>query len=186
MSLEKIIDQINLDAQKEINQILKEANIQADKILKDSIVKAEIQSKEIIFNGEKKCDSIKKIIISKENQNAKKIISRMKEEIIELCFDKSHIKLKQLNYKDYEKLVNRFIEEGIKKIGDKSIVKISKDIDKKIAQNFGLKVIGNTNSIGGIILISRDGKITLDNTFEGIIKREKDRIRIKVGKILFS
>lgn len=186
MSVEKIIDQINLDTQNEINQILKEANIQADKIIKDSLVKAEIQSKKIILNGEKKSNSIKQIIISKENQNAKKIITRTKEEIIELCFEKAYLKLKQLNNKEYTKLVNKFIKEGIKKIGDESSIKISKDIDKKIAEKFKLKVIGKTDSIGGVILISKDGKITLDNTIEGIIKREKNRIRIKVGKILFS
>jgi len=31
-----------------------------------------------------------------------------------------------------------------------------------------------------------DGKITLNHTFDGILKREKDKIRIKVGKMLFS
>ncbi|MCJ2513516.1 MAG: V-type ATP synthase subunit E [Candidatus Thermoplasmatota archaeon] len=186
MSVEKIIEQINLDTQKEINQILKEADIQANKIIKDSVTKSEIQSKEIILNGEKKSDSIKQIIISKENQNAKKTVTITREEIIESCFEKAHHKLKQLNVKDYEKLVNKFIREGIKKIGDESSIKISNDIDKKIAKKFGLKIIGKTDSIGGVIIISKDGKITLDNTIEGIIKREKDRIRIKIGKILFS
>ena len=83
-------------------------------------------------------------------------------------------------------MVNKFIREGIKKIGDESSIKISNDIDKKIAKKFGLKIIGKTDSIGGVIIISKDGKIILDNTIEGIIKREKDRIRIKIGKILFS
>ena len=179
MSVEKIIEQINLDTQKEINQILKEADIQANKIIKDSVTKSEIQSKEIILNG-------KKIIISKENQNAKKTVTITREEIIESCFEKAHHKLKQLNVKDYEKLVNKLIREGIKKIGDESSIKITNDIDKKIAKKFGLKMIGKTDSIGGVIIISKDGKITLDNTIEGIIKREKDRIRIKIGKILFS
>ncbi|MEE8565398.1 MAG: hypothetical protein V3S79_03325, partial [Candidatus Thermoplasmatota archaeon] len=82
MSVEKIIEQINLDTQKEINQILKEADIQANKIIKDSLTKYEIQSKEIILNGEKKSDSIKQIIISKENQNAKKTVTITREEII--------------------------------------------------------------------------------------------------------
>ena len=39
---------------------------------------------------------------------------------------------------------------------------------------------------GGVIIISDDGKIKLDNTFEGILKRRKEQIRLKVGKLLFS
>ncbi len=91
-----------------------------------------------------------------------------------------------MNNNEYEKIINRFIEEGIKKIGDNCTIKTSKDIDKLIAEKHGIKVIGKIHSIGGIIIISRDGKITLDYTFEGIIKRKKDWIRIKIGKILFS
>jgi len=82
--------------------------------------------------------------------------------------------------------MNKFIKEGIKETGINSKVKISKEIDKKIVKKFGLNVIGKIKSIGGIILISNDEKITLDNTIEGIIKREKNRIRILIGKILFS
>jgi len=63
---------------------------------------------------------------------------------------------------------------------------VSKDEDKEIAKNLGLKVTGNVDASGGIILTSGDGQITLDNTFDGILERKKDRIRIKVGKLLFS
>jgi len=63
---------------------------------------------------------------------------------------------------------------------------VSKDEDKEIAKNLGLKVTGNVDASGGIILTSGDGQITLDNTFDGILERKKNRIRIKVGKLLFS
>ena len=49
-----------------------------------------------------------------------------------------------------------------------------------------MKFESKIESIGGIILKSIDGKIIFNNTFEGILKREKERIRIKVGKFLFS
>jgi V/A-type H+-transporting ATPase subunit E len=185
MTVEKIINQIELDATQEINEILKEADKQGDKIIKDEILKAEIESKKIIYDGEKKSDSIKQIIISKENQKASKIIIQIKEEIIETCFSKAQQKLKKFNGREYENFLTNYIEKGIKQIGDNTCVKISKENDKEIVKKFGLKVIGKINSIGGLILISNDGKITLDYTIEGIIKREKDRIRIEIGKILF-
>jgi V/A-type H+-transporting ATPase subunit E len=170
MSVEKIINQIEIDTDKEVKKILNEAKKQAEIIMKNEQKKAEIQSEIIISNGVKKSDSIKQIIISKENQLAKKSITKTKEKIIEKCFTDAFNKFKNC----------------INKIGNDCSVKISKEIDKKITKKFGLKLIGQVNSIGGIILISNDGKVTLDYTIEGIIKREKDRIRIKIGKILFK
>ena len=185
MSVEKIINQIELDAKQEINEILKEADKQANKIIKDEILKAEIESKKIISDGEKKSNSINQIIISKENQKASKKITQIKEEIIETCFYNAQQKLKKFDAREYENILTNYIKKGINQIGKNINVKISKENDKEIVKKFGLKVIEKTNSIGGLILISNDGKITLDYTIEGIIKREKDRSRIEIGKILF-
>ena len=47
MSVEKIINQIEIDSEQEIKEILEDAKIQADKIMKDELEKAE-QSRGII------------------------------------------------------------------------------------------------------------------------------------------
>ena len=53
-------------------------------------------------------------------------------------------------------------------------------------KEYDLEIIGKTDAAGGIILKSADGRVTLDYTLDGILKRDKQRIRIKVGKLLFS
>jgi len=78
------------------------------------------------------------------------------------------------------------MQDGRKKIGRDCTVITSRETDKKIAKNLGIKVTGSVECSGGIILTSSDGRITLDHTFDGILKREKDKIRIKVGRLLFS
>lgn len=186
MSVEKIINQIEIDTENEIKKILKEAEKQAEIILKNERKNAIVKSETILSNGEKKSESLKQIIISKENQKAKKNITKAKEEIIEKCFSDAFSKIKNYPDEKYEKLLNNFIKKGIKKIGKDCSVKISNENDKKITNKYKLKVIGQMNSLGGLILISKDEKITLDYTIEGIIKREKDKIRIKIGKILFN
>lgn len=186
MSVENIINQIKIDSDNEIKQILNEAKKKAELVMENEQKNAIIQSEQIISDGEKKSDSLKQIIISKENQKAKKNITKAKEEIIEKCFIDAINKIKKFPDNEYNKLIISYIEKGIKKIGKDCNVKISRENDKKITNKYKLKVIGKTNSIGGIILISNDGKITLDYTIESIIKREKDRIRIKIGKILFN
>ena len=82
MSVEKIIDQIKEDSQKEVDQIIKDAEIQSKKIINEYIEKAKKESKDIIENGKKQSDGIKKILISKASQDAKRAITKSREKFI--------------------------------------------------------------------------------------------------------
>ena len=186
MSVEKIINQIQEDSQKEVNQIIKDAEIHSKKIINEYIEKAKKESKDIIENGKKQSDGIKKILISKASQDAKRAITKSREKIIEDCFNKAQDKLNDLKGKEYENFISNIIKDSIKKIGKNFSVLYSREEDKKIIQKLGFKSTGKVESSGGVIIISNDGKIKLDNTFEGILKRRKDQIRLKVGKLLFS
>jgi len=84
-----------------------------------------------------------------------------------------------------EKIVKKLIEDGRKKLGEKSLLYITKDADKKVAGHLGIQVDGYVESCGGVVIKSSDGRVTLDHTFDGILKREKDKMRLKVGKVLF-
>jgi len=186
MSAERIIEQIRKDSQNEVEQILKEARNQANDIVNDIIRKAKKESKEILSSGKIQSEGIKKILVSKANQDAKRKITKARENIIEECFENAQNKLADISDKEYEKLAIKLISEGSEKLGGNYTVQTSRDIDRKVAKKLGMKVTGKIEAIGGIILTSSNGKITLDNTFEGILRREKERIRIKVGKLLFS
>jgi len=109
-----------------------------------------------------------------------------REKIIEECFTTAYQKLSDISGKKYKKIVSNLTEKGLKILSGDCLAIVSKDEDKEIAKNLGLKVTGNVDASGGIILKSGDKQITLDNTFDGILKRKKDIIRIKVGKLLFS
>ncbi|MGF3554864.1 MAG: V-type ATP synthase subunit E [Thermoplasmatota archaeon] len=186
MSAEKIIEQIKKDSEKEIKQISKETDDKIKELINSAKKEAKEEADKILNNAKKQGENLKKVLISKAYSDSKREIMNAREEIIEECFLKARHELATLTQEKYIDLVSKFINIGIKKLGTNCQVKISRDIDKKIAENFGLKVIGNIESSGGVLLISADNKITLDYTFEGIMKREKDKIRIKIGKFLFS
>jgi vacuolar-type H+-ATPase subunit E/Vma4 len=186
MTTEKIINQIKKDSEIEIKHILNDAERQASSIIKEARKEAKLESDRIIADGKKQGENLQKILISKANQDAKKDIMNAREQIIDECFLKAHHKLSILKDVEYEKLVKKLIEDGYKKLGQKCTILVSKDADKNIAQELGLKIDGNIETSGGIILKSLDGRIILNHTFDGIIKREKNKIRIKIGKQLFS
>jgi V/A-type H+-transporting ATPase subunit E len=185
MTAEKIIQQIKKDSEKEINQILDEAKKEASSIVKDAKKQAEKESEKILSDGKKQSENIDKILVSKAGQDAKKEMMKAQEKIIEECFIKAHHSLSTLNKEQYRTLVTKLIKNGVKKLGEQCTILVSRDIDKEIAENMGLKISGNVETSGGVILKSADGKITLDHTFDGILRRKKNEIRIKVGMLLF-
>ena len=186
MTAEKIIEQINKDTDTEINKIKKDAEQQVIIIINNAKKEAEKEVKKILSDNKIKSENVKKIHISKANQDIKREIMNAREEIIEQCFSKAHHELSILKGKNYEKIVKKLIKEGMQKIGAKCSFIISRGADKTIVEELGLSVVGRVEKTGGVIIRSVDGKVTLDYTFDGIIEREKSKIRRKVGKILFS
>jgi len=186
MTAEKIIERIKKDSEKEIKQILKEAEKQASVVIEDAKKIAKHESDKILSDGKQQAENIRKIMASKASQDAKREIMNAREKIIEECFTKAHHKLSTLKEAEYKKVVTKLIEDGRKKLEGQCNILVSRDIDREIVTSMGLKVIGTVETAGGVVIKSSDGRITLDHTFDGILKRKKDEIRRKVGKLLFS
>ena len=186
MSAEKIIEQIAKDSENEIKKIIKNAEEQADNIIKSAKKETEREAEKILLDSKQQSENIKKILISKANQDTKREIMNSREQIIEQCFTKAHHVLSIMKGNNYEKIVKKLIDEGMKKLGGKCTLLVSRSADKKVAEALGIKIDGRVESSGGVILKSMDGRIVLDYTFDGILKREKEKIRRNVGKILFQ
>lgn len=186
MSAETIIKKIKSDAEEKAKEIKKEAEQEADNIKNEATKKAKKQSDDIIEKGKQQAENRKKILISQAHQNAKRKEMNAKEDIINTCFSKALKHLENVDENEYTTLVKQLIKQGRKQIPGDCTLKISREADKTIAKQLSIPVSGKISATGGVVLVSKNGTITIDNTFEGILKREKDRIRVKVGKLLFS
>ncbi len=186
MSAEKIIAKIQQDAKQQLTTIQKEAEKKAQ-IIHDRLVDtAKQQAEHITTQGKQDAEHLKHIKIAQANQEIKRRLMAAREELIDQCFTQAQQRLKDLHQKKYQEIVSQLVADGKKKLGDDCSVRISRDEDKKIIEKHGLTVQGSVDASGGVILVSSDGNVTLDNTFEGILRRKKDSIRIQVGKLLFS
>jgi len=186
MSAEKIIVKIQKDAEHERKQIKKVAEKSAAEIIKEATKEAEEQAKHILAEGTKQAENIERILLSQAEQDVKRQLMNERETLIEECFTKAHHKLSILPEQKHITIVKRLLEDGKDKLGNKCHVLVSRSYLKQVVKDSGLSVKGQVETSGGIILTSADNKITLDYTFDSILKREKDKIRIKVGKLLFS
>lgn len=186
MSAETIINKIKSDADHKAKQIIQEAEQQAQQIKDKATTEAKQHAQEIREKGNQQAENKKKIMISQAHQQAKRNEMNAKEELIETCFTKALETLSSMEESSYKKLVTHLITQGKKQIPGACTVKVASDTDKKIAQDLDIPVTGTIDATGGVVLQSKKGTITIDNTFEGILKREKHRIRVKVGRLLFT
>jgi vacuolar-type H+-ATPase subunit E/Vma4 len=185
MSTEKIIERIQNDAQKQIQQIIDDAEKQSRMIVEEAKAEAEKEAKSILRSEQLESENTKKIMVSKATQDVRKDMMNAKEEIIEHCFTQAMQSLASFPDDQYQKLILRLLQTGKKRLGANATMTVSRAIDREIAKQEGIPIQGTVKSIGGIIFQSHDGKITIDNTFERILSRKKDELRIHVGKLLF-
>jgi V/A-type H+-transporting ATPase subunit E len=185
MSTEKIIQRIQKDTEQQIQHIMEESEQQVKAIIQKAKEEAKQEAEAIIRNGELQSENTKKIMVSKATQDIRKDMMNAKEETIERCFSEALEKLANLSDASYRTFVKTLIRNGKKRLGNQCSVSVSRTIDSEIAKEENVSVRGTIHAIGGVILHSPDDTITIDNTFEGLLSRKKDDIRIQVGKLLF-
>ena len=185
MSSNNLIKRIEEESAQEIKKIQHQAKQEADKILKEAQKRAQLKADNIYEKGTQQSDNAKRILISKAHQDVNRQLMNAKEAIIDDCFKQAHKKLADINTTHYRKIVTHLLKQGSQRIQNPGSVTISRKEDNDIAKKHGLTVAGTGHTIGGMIIQSKDGKLTIDNTFEGILQRKKHEIRTEVGKILF-
>ncbi|MEA2053789.1 MAG: V-type ATP synthase subunit E [Candidatus Thermoplasmatota archaeon] len=184
MTLERLVQQIEKDAENESHQIIEEAKKEAEKIIGEAKKRAKKEAEAIAKKGEKEASRLKEKILASARRKARGMEMRAKEEVMQVCIQKAMDMLKKVGGKKYEAAIKRFMGEGKELLGD-CVVIISREQDKKITRAMGLKTDGNVSSIGGIIVRSTDGSTEIDNTFESIMERKTGEIRIMIANELF-
>lgn len=185
MSGEKIIERIKSDAEKQIKHLMAEAEKQSQTVIKTTKAEAQKEADAILSNGQLESENAKKILISKATQEVRRDMMNAREEMIEQCFSQALEKLGSLPEDQYRKFVTTLIQNGKKRLGGTCTVSVSRAIDRDIAKQENLSVQDTLESIGGILMQSADGKITIDYTFDRLLNLKKDEIRIHVGTLLF-
>ena len=186
MAAEKIIEKIHTDASKEVDRIKKDAEAQANTFLKEKKETIKQETDALLKKGMQQADLQKKIKISQAYQEAKRTMMQAKETLIEDCFTEAKQQLSTLDETTYDDTIRHLIKQGMDQIGGPCIAHFSRENDKKLIEKANLQLGNKIQASGGVLLVSKDGHITIDNTFEGILARKKNDIRVKVGTLLFS
>lgn len=178
-------------AKKEASTILHAARFTAKEEEEREVKEAQARGKrvyeEVLMDGKTK---------------ARKEALQKREETINEIFKEVEKKLQKYALsKKYQGELIRLAIDSCKKLGSNRVViyvnkrdlRVLKRAQKKIAQVLSTK--GATASIsfgkpiqaiGGVKVATADGKVEIDDTFEGRMRRDFDILRVKVARLLFE
>lgn len=191
--IKRIKERILEEARGEARKITNEAEENARKITDQAGDEAE-QKKEILLEkGKKEAETRKARLISMAELEMKKELLAIKQELMEEAFQKTMERLKNMDKREYEENLIKMILDAIK-TGEEEIIlsrfdhdKLSPDFLKRLnssKEGLGLKLSPEEGEFtGGFILKSKG--IETNNSFESIIRMEKDDIEAQIATILF-
>ena len=170
MAIEDLIQEIKSNAKAEVESIIKKANEEAEEIIK---------------KAEKEAKTTKGRILAMARRNANKYIIEAKEKLINECIEEIKKELKKLPSRQYKKFIEKILKEAIKEMKDGYILASRKE-DEEIAKKMGIEVKGKIDAIGGVIIKSKDGSKEINSTFDALLERRRDEIRIKIAEKLWK
>lgn len=183
-ALEKTVDKILNQSENELLVSLAQSLDDSKNALSNSLSSLEQEYDKILADSKKEADKLQKQIIGNAALEARNKQLLLVEESVEKVFTKAIEKLNDLvRNEDYTKLVTQLLDESVKGLGTSSIIIECNSKDKSVVQSILSKFPGATlssntiNCLGGVIVKSKDGSMSFDNTIDARIERLKPLIR---------
>ena len=202
---EKIVSNINSNAQAKADEIIQEAQNKAADIASQAEKDAAAQQKKIVADGQKQAKMKHQQIISEARMNQRRAELGAKEEVIEMAFDKAINDLTDIastgDSKYVDSLIN-MIKQAATEIGGGDLIVQVKEADKSKVSSILATAANNVssdinvetsfelgesiNTIGGAIVKTKNGEREVNNTIESREARFKKSLRSEVAQILFK
>lgn len=184
-----------------IDEILKEI-LDVEEKAEEIINKANEEAKLIIKEAEEKAERIAENIITGAKIRANWNILFEKKKLIDETFERLKNELKDFTKTSkYEEFLQVLIEKSVMIAGEEELEVILnkedseriflEEISKRVSEKLGkhIKLVRSTNpidTIGGVIVKSKDEKIIVNNTFESIIRVKRKDLEPTISRILFG
>ena len=187
-SLEQSIDKILKKTEKEILLDLKNSGSDSKQTLDDSLSKLEQEYDKVISDGKKEANKIEKQIIGSSDLEVRNKQLLLLEEGVDKVFSKALDQIANVDRSgDYSNLIKTMLDESTKILGTTEVTVFTNAKDKDVVQSALSKFSGaelssdTIDCLGGIIIKSKDGTMTFDNTIDARIERLKPLIRKEIA-----
>jgi len=189
------------ESQDKAEWIIKSAQEMSNKYIDEATLKASENAEKIIAQGKYTGEKEKQKILSTAEMEVKRMVLNCRESLIDEAFALAREKFETFKKtKEYKDILQRHIIVSIEELegnsftivvskhdsfslSDSVVNRIKKETEKK---GLKLELQEVDKDIGGVIVRERDGKVSIDNTFDSMLNRIKNEIRAKVSEILFD
>lgn len=193
--IEKIIDRISGDAQREIDDVLAQAQAEAEKITAQYQAQAQAEADEILARGEKAAVERGERLASVAQLECRKEVLRAKQEVIEEAFQLALDKLIQLPQQEYVSLLADLAVQASAKGNEKLIfsvadrAQVGKAVvvaaNQKLGERGQLTLSQETRPMQGGFVLS-DGVVEVNCTFETLVRLQRGALSTQVADMLFG
>ena len=188
LALEQTIEKILHQTEKEIESSIDSALSDSHQTLDSAIPKLEQEYDKIIADGKKEADKIEKQLIGGADIEARNKQLLALEESIDKVFVKALDQITNtVRSGDYVNLIKSLLDESTRILGTSEVIVFTNSKDRDVVQSAlsgypGSELSPDTiECIGGVIIKSKDGAMTFDNTLDAKIERLKPLIRKEIA-----
>ena len=203
---ERLVGKILLDAEGEVQSILERSRQTSRSIVEQRATEAKKKAEEEVKASVRRAEEDARRIVESAVTNAKIrmnwAILEEKQRLITEALKKVEAKLKDFaQTSHYSNFLRSLILEGIMATGggkleivlteddaDKPLrlEELAEDAEKKVGKKTMLsKSTQCLDGIGGVVVRSPDGKISVDNRLEAVLDRKRKDLEPKIASILF-
>jgi vacuolar-type H+-ATPase subunit E/Vma4 len=191
MALEDIFQALEDQADKEIEEILQDARDQADAIEEDARDEAAAIHKRLVSEMERTTKSEGTRTTNAARLDSKKQIAAIKQQAVADTFDAALRELETERSSDgYPTVFRSLAEEAVEGLdGDMEVQVDPADVAlaERTFSDMGLSptIKGELPTAGGLVVLTRGGKVMRRNTFEERLDKVRQLIQADVAEILF-
>lgn len=193
--IEKIIDRISSDAQREIDDVLAAAQAEAEKITAEYQAQAKAEADDILARGQKAAVERGERLASVAQLECRKEVLRAKQEVIDEAFRLAMDKLTQLPQEEYVSLLADLAVQASAK-GNEALIfsvadraRVGKAVvvaaNQKLGERGRLTLSQETRPMQGGFILS-DGVVEVNCTFETLVRLQRETLSTQVADVLFG
>lgn len=187
------------DVEKEAEKIIQQAEKEANEALDDAKREADKTYNNILEEVSEKIGAEKKRIQSLTDVDARNVWLAVKEDLVNEAFKDASAKLLKLaDSQRYHEYLTSSISAIAKRIGSKEVVIQVSSADRawlekgrieKLSEKTGIHFTLSSepvSSVGGFRIQTKNGKKTIDSTFESRLEQLRPELRQKTAELLQS
>jgi len=177
MPVEKLGSSLLADARKEANAKIRNAEKQAEELLSHAEKEWMEKEKEVLKQTEEMIKEERKERLAWARLEGKRRIEEAKDEVVKKVMDALADRFKRYRRSaEYRNFLKGLVKKAEVEIGKKGMVIHVAEGDGKIVKGMG-SVKEDLDSLGGVVVESRDGSVRVDYSFESLMEMKKEEIR---------